>query len=531
MNKTIKVSICIPAYKQTDYLRKSLESILIQKYYNFEVIITDDSPDDSVKKLIEEFDFKGKLKYYKNEHCLGTPENWNKSINLASGEYIKILHHDDWFKDENSLSCFVEMLDNNPNTDFAFSASEAMSEDMLFVYLHKINNKDINRLKKDSSILYFGNLIGAPSATIYRKNTLFKYDVNLKWLVDIDFYIQILNINNNLVYSPKPLVQITAYGQHQVTRTAEKDKLLQAKENIYLYKKIKNNKNFVEYILFLIRILYMSNLIPLIEESPNIENKSIPKDLLIIRKIRKLLVIMKKILIKILNIRKMFQKEYKHLSYSQCGEDIIIKYIFDQLKIKKPSYIDIGAYDPFNMSNTYLLYKNGSHGLCIEPNPILFKKIKKYRKKDICLNIGIKTNLENNIADFYVMSANTLSTFSKTEADRFVKEENQKIEYVLKIPVFSINKIIEDNFKSCPNFISLDIEGLDFEVLKDLDFKRFKPEILCIETLTFTENATEKKLKNIIDFMEKSGYFVYADTYINTIFVNKEIWLNRNENN
>lgn len=75
--------------------------------------------------------------------------------------------------------------------------------------------------------------------------------------------------------------------------------------------------------------------------------------------------------------------------------------------------------------------------------------------------------------------------------------------------------------------MSLDTEGYVFKILKSLDFKNFRPEVFCVETLTYTENKTEKKETEIIDFMIEKGYFVYADTYINTIFVDKNKWINR----
>ena len=68
-----KVSICIPAYKQLAILRKVLDSILIQSFENYEVIISDDSPDYGVELLIGEFDFKGRLKYSRNQTALGSP--------------------------------------------------------------------------------------------------------------------------------------------------------------------------------------------------------------------------------------------------------------------------------------------------------------------------------------------------------------------------------------------------------------------------------------------------------------------------
>ncbi len=250
-----KVSICIPAYKQINYLRKTLESISTQKYNNYEIIITDDSPDESVKNLLKKFNFSDKLKYFHNKTRLGSPENWNEAIRRASGEYIKILHHDDWFKGSDSLSKFVKMLELNPESDFAFSASEAMNSEKKFLFIHSVSKYQLKLLKKDPAILFFKNFIGAPSTTIYRKTINLEYDKKIKWLVDVDMYIRILKNNKTFIYHQDPLIQITADGTHQVTQEVRKDEALQIRENLYLYDKIQNNTSLISKILFLFTFL------------------------------------------------------------------------------------------------------------------------------------------------------------------------------------------------------------------------------------------------------------------------------------
>ena len=232
-----------------------------------------------------------------------------------------------------------------------------------------------------------------------------------------------------------------------------------------------------------------------------------------------------------INYIKKYQKKlfpnYSKISYSQLGEDLIIDFILKNLKISKPTYLDIGAHHPTLFSNTYFFYKKGSKGICIEPDPFLCKQIKKKRKKDTCLNVGIGTE-EEQLADFYIMNAKVLNTFSKKEADYLVNSTSKKIEKIIKIPLVPINKIITKYLNNeIPNFVSLDTEGYDFRILKSLNFKNFRPEIFCVETLTYTENKTERKERETIAFMAEKRYFVYADTYINTIFVDKNKWLNR----
>jgi FkbM family methyltransferase len=224
-------------------------------------------------------------------------------------------------------------------------------------------------------------------------------------------------------------------------------------------------------------------------------------------------------------IKSLFLKNAR-MSYAQCGEDLIVQFIFNAFRIARPSYLDLGAHHPRHMSNTFLLYKQRSYGVCVEPDPVLFGRIKRQRPRDICLNAGVGVSVEDK-ADFYVMTNKALNTFSKQDAERYQSYGHQRIEKIIQIPLLPVNQIISQHFASTPQFISIDVEGLELTILKSLDFDRFRPIVLCVETLTYTEDRTERKLTEVIDFVCSQGYFIYADTYINSIFVDIAMWNNR----
>jgi FkbM family methyltransferase len=226
-------------------------------------------------------------------------------------------------------------------------------------------------------------------------------------------------------------------------------------------------------------------------------------------------------------IRRFLRQEddYK-ISYSQAGEDLIVAFVFAALKLSSWTYLDVGAHHPTEMSNTYLFYSKGHRGVCVEPDPALFAEIKRVRAEDVCLNVGVGTG-EETAADFFIMTSKSLNTFSKTVAERYRTHGQQDIERVIRLPLVSINTLAEQYFESHPNFVSLDIEGLDFEVLRTFDFERFRPEVFCIETLTYTTDKTERKIIEIMELMTSKGYFSYADTFINTIFVKRDSWAAR----
>lgn len=213
-------------------------------------------------------------------------------------------------------------------------------------------------------------------------------------------------------------------------------------------------------------------------------------------------------------------------SFSQCGEDRIIDFLFMCLRIEKPTYLDIGAHHPTYLNNTYLFHQKGSTGVCVEPDPVLFNLLKKTRPGDLCLNMGVGA-AGSEAAEFFVFNEKSLSTFDAGEARRFAGYPGREIVQVLKVPVIGVNDLIIQHCKKTPHFISLDVEGMDEEILRALDFERFRPEVLCVETLTYAEDKTERKLTGIVDFLTACGYFAYGDTYINTIFVSREAWAGR----
>jgi len=287
--KNMKVSICIPTFNQTEYLKKILDSILIQTYRNYEIIITDDSSNNNVKKLIDRCNFRGKLKYFKNKTASGSPENWNRSVGYATGEYIKILHHDDWFTGKDSLKKFVDLLDNNPKADFAFSASLALDQNGRLLFTHTINEKQIRSLRKNGEVLFLGNFIGAPSATIYKRSINLKYDRNLKWFVDVDFYIKVFAKNSHFAYSPEPLINVTADAAHQVTKQCLNNKEVELFESIYLYGKIKNNRIRIKYFLNLFYLIKKYQIFS-INDIPKKDKLTIPIEIKMAIKLNKILI-------------------------------------------------------------------------------------------------------------------------------------------------------------------------------------------------------------------------------------------------
>ncbi|MDD5570115.1 MAG: FkbM family methyltransferase [Bacteroidales bacterium] len=231
-------------------------------------------------------------------------------------------------------------------------------------------------------------------------------------------------------------------------------------------------------------------------------------------------------------IRKIVSRKFglpvKHpsqkLSFSQSGEDMIMKYICNCINIEKPSYIDIGACDPFLFNNTASFYFSGSRGINIEPNPDLYKELCIQRPEDVNLNIGISD--EENILDFYILSNNLLNTFEYKSAKEISLEANVKIERIEKIKVDTLCNIIKKhNNNIFPDILDIDAESFEEKILRSIDFEKQCPKIICMESISYSETGRGEKNSDLIEYIKGKGYLLYADTNINSIFVKKDLWI------
>ncbi len=233
---------------------------------------------------------------------------------------------------------------------------------------------------------------------------------------------------------------------------------------------------------------------------------------------------LKKVIKKVFKNQTLREKHQK-ISFSQSGEDLIVKFLFDAIHIAQPSYLDIGAHHPYYLNNTTLFYLSGSTGINIEPDPSLFKSFITERKRDINLNMGISD--KESEQDFYLFNVPTLNTFSKEEAAKFEKEGDYFVKETKKIKVQTIEYILSQySNNKFPNFLTIDAEGVDELILKSIDFKTNFPIVICVETLSFSSSGNGKKNYGLIHFLESNQYLLYADTNNNSIFIKKEYWVN-----
>lgn len=165
--------------------------------------------------------------------------------------------------------------------------------------------------------------------------------------------------------------------------------------------------------------------------------------------------------------------------------------------------------------------------MLIEPDELLCKGLRSVRPHDKVLNIAVGTG-GNDIINMCVMTSKTLNTLDKEQAETLQATGREKIEAVMEVRRLGINEVLAEHFPDTPPvFVSLDIEGLDCAILQAWNFSRFRPIVFCVETLTYTQNNTERKLTEILDLMRSNRYHIYADTFVNTKFVCEDAWRER----
>jgi hypothetical protein len=146
------------------------------------------------------------------------------------------------------------------------------------------------------------------------------------------------------------------------------------------------------------------------------------------------------------------------------------------------------------------------------------EKLRAVRPGDTVLEAGIGTG-GTSVADYYVMSDPSWSTFDRGEAEHQVKATAGKvtIREVRRMPLLDVNQVMAQHFKGqAPAFVSIDAEGWHFAILKSMDFARFRPKIICVETKVSGERRT---IPEIPALMDAKGYVARGGSYVNTIFV------------
>jgi hypothetical protein len=121
------------------------------------------------------------------------------------------------------------------------------------------------------------------------------------------------------------------------------------------------------------------------------------------------------------------------------------------------------------------------------------------------------------------MTEPSWNTFSKQEAEHQAEATQGRIAIreVIKMPLLNINKVMEEHFQRAPTFLSVDAEGLHLAILQSMDFSRYRPQVICVETLV---SGTHRTIPEIPAFLATQGYVARGGSFVNTIFVDSHLF-------
>lgn len=205
---------------------------------------------------------------------------------------------------------------------------------------------------------------------------------------------------------------------------------------------------------------------------------------------------------------------FSRRSWSQEGEDLLLSRLLERRE--SGFYVDVGAHDPFRFSNSAYFYARGWRGLNIEPDPAGADLIRRYRPRDIVVNLGV--GIEPSMLTFFRFNEPALNTFDADLARERLKDAAYRIVEEKKIEVDRLDRIFAMHLPAGQtiDFMSVDAEGADLAVLKSNDWGRFRPAYVVAETLNLELAAMSSN--ETVAFMCDAGYRPVAAAFSSVFF-------------
>lgn len=199
--------------------------------------------------------------------------------------------------------------------------------------------------------------------------------------------------------------------------------------------------------------------------------------------------------------------------YGQNREDIILESFF--VGQKKGFYVDVGGYDPEIDSVTKRFYDMGWSGINIEPQPERHALFVKKRPRDINLNIGISN--KNTTLTLRSYANQGLSTFSEDIKSEYKGQREPEVAQYkdVKIPVETLEAVFKRHKVKEINFMKIDVEGLEYEVIEGNDWAKYRPQVLCIEA--------NHIIKDWRPLLQKNHYNLFFNDGLNEYYIDKTI--------
>lgn len=204
--------------------------------------------------------------------------------------------------------------------------------------------------------------------------------------------------------------------------------------------------------------------------------------------------------------------------YGQNGEDLVLDRMLNRKK--RGFYVDVGAHHPVRFSNTYMFYRRGWHGLNIDAQPGSMRLFRRHRPRDINIECGVAAR-EGSLT-YYRFNEPALNTFSEEEA-RVKNATPYRLVDTVPVNVRPLRDILAEALAPGQpiDFMSVDVEGLDLEVLGSNDWNRFRPAIVLTETLR--ADVRDLQASPVVRLLADAGYRPVGRIYDSLYFLRADI--------
>jgi FkbM family methyltransferase len=197
---------------------------------------------------------------------------------------------------------------------------------------------------------------------------------------------------------------------------------------------------------------------------------------------------------------------FHRISYSQQGEDILISKYFENKR--NGFYVDIGAYHPVTFSNTFLLHQKGWRGINIDPNQESIQLFEKARKKDINIQCAVANGRKELV--YHVFNLGAVNTLNANQAAHWTSVDGFEVVAQRRVVTRPLKEILEEYLpdNTSIDFMNVDVEGYDLEVLQSNDWSLFRPALVMVELLLL--QPSDFSSSEVLQFMQQMSYEVYS---------------------
>lgn len=210
---------------------------------------------------------------------------------------------------------------------------------------------------------------------------------------------------------------------------------------------------------------------------------------------------------------------FERRSYSQEGEDLILRRLFDGRRAG--FYVDVGAHHPLRFSNTYFFYRLGWRGIDIEPDPEIALAFRLFRPRDLYLQAGVAESPGK--LTYFRFDDAALNTFDRELARQREQVAGRRALPPLEVPVERLDGILDRLLppSTVIDFLSVDVEGMDLAVLRSNDWARFRPRCVLAEALS--QRSVEHLMQSgLAAFLRDCGYLFFAKSFNSAFFVDTQ---------